>query len=658
MPLHTRTANSWRSACIAIALFTILLTLPSFAQITPLGDSYTNGASPTKNYGSATTLGVDGASQITYIQFNLASIPSGASITQATLKLYVNSVTAAGSFNVDYVNSAWSEGTIDWNNAPSLGTTIASSVPVVTADKNQYLLINVTSALQAWLNGSETNNGIALVANGSTNLTFDSKENTTTSHPAEIDVVFTSGDGTITGVETPSGSGLQGGGTSGSLNLSLLTSCSSGQILEWSGSAWACTTVKGTGTVTSVGSGLGLTGGPITTSGTLSIDTTKLPLLASGNIFTNNNTFNVNSGAPILALNNTGTGDGIDLAAPGGTGVNVVGSQYGIQATGTIEGGVFTGTGTYGAGVVGLAPQASGFGLGVVGETYSSGPLAYGVEGVANASSGTPVGVYGYGYNPFSIGVWGQNGDESGTGGSFTGRVASGVWGDGGTDRNVGVIGTTDDSTAGYFINNSPDGYDTLLAEAESNQSDPFVAIDDATGAICYIDPNGNLNCSGSKNAVVPVDGGTRTVAMSAIESPKNWFEDFGSAQLTNGAAVVALDPEFTQTVNTSEEYQVFLTPYGDCKGLYVSNRTANSFEVHELGGGSASLSFGYRITALRRSYENVRFADHTHDLDSLKRMRERMHANHAQPRPHHPATKALPVRELEAAPLALHPTK
>jgi hypothetical protein len=119
--------------------------------------------------------------------------------------------------------------------------------------------------------------------------------------------------------------------------------------------------------------------------------------------------------------------------------------------------------------------------------------------------------------------------------------------------------------------------------------------------------------------------GGTRWVAMSAIESPVNWFEHAGSARLANGAAIVELDPTFIQTVNTGQECQVFLTPYGDCKGLYVSNRTASSFEVYELGGGTASLSFGYRIMAVRKNYETVRLADRTRKMDSLKRARERM---------------------------------
>jgi len=81
---------AWLS--IATLFFIVAFLTTASAQLTPSQDAYTNSASPTTNYGSKTLLDVDGASQIAYIQFNLASIPPGASITQATLKLYVNSV--------------------------------------------------------------------------------------------------------------------------------------------------------------------------------------------------------------------------------------------------------------------------------------------------------------------------------------------------------------------------------------------------------------------------------------------------------------------------------------------------------------------------------------------------------------------------------------
>ena len=50
------------------------------------------------------------------------------------------------------------------------------------------------------------------------------------------------GTGTITGVTTASGSGLTGGGTSGTLALGLTNSCGTNQILKWNGTMWACST--------------------------------------------------------------------------------------------------------------------------------------------------------------------------------------------------------------------------------------------------------------------------------------------------------------------------------------------------------------------------------------------------------------------------------
>jgi len=269
----------------------------------------------------------------------------------------------------------------------------------------------------------------------------------------------------------------------------------------------------------------------------------------------------------------------------------------------------------------------NGSGIGVQGFTNSTASNAYGVFGYALPSSGTPIGVYGLVDSAASPAVFGQNQSESSTGSSLASDFAiggSGVWGDGGTTTgNVGVIGTVDDGLAAVFANNSPTGYYTVLINSE-NGGFPFVAASGVGGPYCNIDNAGDINCTGAKNAVVPIDAGKRTVALAAIESPKNWFEDFGSAELVNGVAVITLDPDFIQTVNTEMDYKVFPVPNGDCKGLYVTHKTATSFEVRELGGGTSNVSFDYRITALRRKYENVRFADHTHDLDSLKRMQER----------------------------------
>ena len=63
----------------------------------------------------------------------------------------------------------------------------------------------------------------------------------------------------------------------------------------------------------------------------------------------------------------------------------------------------------------------------------------------------------------------------------------------------------------------------------------------------------------------------------------------------------------------------MFLTPNGDCKGLYVHQKTATSFEVRELGGGNSSVRFDYRVTALRKNYEKVRFADHSREFPASR---------------------------------------
>src|SRR5580700_12184684 len=298
---------------LLVLLLSVFSWTVAYAQITPSADAYTDTATPTKNYGAVTLLSVDGATDTTYIRFDLASIPSGASVSQATLKLYAYAVPTAGSFNVDYVNGTWTESTIASSLAPALGTTIAASIPLVTADKNQFILIDVTEALQAWLSGTP-NDGIALVGNSPFNATFESKENTTTSHAPELDIVFAGG-GTLTGVTTASGSGLTGGGTSGTLNLGLLTTCTSGQVLKWNGSAWACATASGTGTITGVTAGTDLTGGGTSGNVTLSLNTAATNALyaqlGATNTFATNQTVDgtitANTGNAFGVIGNTST---------------------------------------------------------------------------------------------------------------------------------------------------------------------------------------------------------------------------------------------------------------------------------------------------------------------------------------------------------------
>jgi hypothetical protein len=68
---------------------------------------------------------------------------------------------------------------------------------------------------------------------------------------------------------------------------------------------------------------------------------------------------------------------------------------------------------------------------------------------------------------------------------------------------------------------------------------------------------------------------------------------------------VVKLDPDFAKVI--TRDYRVFLTPEGDCRGLYVHQKSAARFEVRELMGGESAIAFCYRIVGRRRDISRHR---------------------------------------------------
>ena len=138
-----------------------------------------------------------------------------------------------------------------------------------------------------------------------------------------------------------------------------------------------------------------------------------------------------------------------------------------------------------------------------------------------------------------------------------------------------------------------------------------------------------NLMVSGSKNAVVPV-ADNKVALLYAVESPENWFEDFGSGQLRHGVAEIEIDPQYGKTVNTGVAYHVFLTPNANCRGLYVARKTASRFVIRELGHGHSNAAFDYRIVAKRDGFEKVRMEQLQAQPATVQAMREEMRA----PRP------------------------
>jgi|HubBroStandDraft_6_1064221.scaffolds.fasta_scaffold00047_8 hypothetical protein len=350
-------------------------------------------------------------------------------------------------------------------------------------------------------------------------------------------------------------------------------------------------TVDGTMTATSFsGNGSGLTNVTATNSSELGgLNSTAFAQLTANNTFSGTETMSGSNSSGVLQVTNTATSG----AAPA-----VVGTTDSTSA----------------AGVKGIASATTGTSNGVVG----------------SGSSPTGIGVKGEGPN---VGVNGQSSGESVTGANF-GAIA-GVWGDTGAASESGfsgVTGTADDNFAGVFLNNAPldvfEAFPAVLAENDSNVSGSFVfeTYNQTTGYACVIDIGANLSCDGMVSGEAKVDGGARRVSLYAMQSPENWFEDFGSGTLANGAATVTLDPTFAQTVNTASEYHVFLTPKGDSEGLYVSNETPQGFEVHEQRGGHSNVAFDYRIVAKRAGYEKLRLADVTEQYKKIQKQQQLRH--------------------------------
>ncbi len=239
--------------------------------------------------------------------------------------------------------------------------------------------------------------------------------------------------------------------------------------------------------------------------------------------------------------------------------------------------------------------------------------------------------------NPFihDVGIYGGTEGFSNSG---NGICCTGLWGDVGSsapDWYTAVVGTADAKIAGFFANVAPGLGEPTIYAGNVALTDGSL-IFDAQGPFsgnCTIDINGNLACTGAITGGVPA-GNSRWVTMYGEQSTENWFEDAGSGQLANGATKIVLDATFAQTVNTGTEYHVFLTPKGDCEGLYVSNETPGGFEVHELRGGHSNVAFDYRIMAKRSGFEKVRLADSTERYRQLNAMRDSRRAKMLQHRP------------------------
>ncbi len=177
-----------RRVAISASIFVGAIRSALATDATLVGDTHVSSTRPTVNYGTLSNVSV--ASGTTgLLQFDLSTLPANTSASQvskATLRLYVNRVFTPGSVNVLQLASAWNEATVNYMTLPALGANVGS---LQVSSAGQYVVLDVTAAVQGWITSPDTNHGFALSSSAASVL-FDSKENDETGHPASLDVTL------------------------------------------------------------------------------------------------------------------------------------------------------------------------------------------------------------------------------------------------------------------------------------------------------------------------------------------------------------------------------------------------------------------------------------------------------------------------------------
>jgi hypothetical protein len=133
------------AACVAVAGLALLAqgaADAATATLTPVADAHVRADQPGTNFGKSVGIRVDGDPVANgYLRFSV-SVPTGESVTRATLRVYTTQSSGSG-FTVHRVDdNSWGETTITYNNAPAIGAQVAASG---SYGGNAYVAVDVTA---------------------------------------------------------------------------------------------------------------------------------------------------------------------------------------------------------------------------------------------------------------------------------------------------------------------------------------------------------------------------------------------------------------------------------------------------------------------------------------------------------------------------------
>jgi hypothetical protein len=272
------------------------------------------------------------------------------------------------------------------------------------------------------------------------------------------------------------------------------------------------------------------------------------------------------------------------------SGTGVLGFVTGTS--GQTYGGFFESTGNNGAGVLGHVSATSGLNYG--GHFSSASTSGYGVHGTATATGDVT-----------TYGGYFRSGSTSGRGVYGYASATTGL--------NIGVYGTTNSPGGRGVHASAPTGGQALYCEGSFRMT---------TGTF-WATPT-TTTWATNKPATVKLNDGTM-VKLFSEEAAELYFTDYGEGTLSNGRTHIELDPLFLQTVtiDAAHPMKVFVQLEGDCKGVFVTNKSTTGFDVAELQGGTSNASFSYRVVCKRKYYEDERLATEEEDIMYNTRMLE-----------------------------------
>jgi hypothetical protein len=345
----------------------------------------------------------------------------------------------------------------------------------------------------------------------------------------------------------------------------------------------------GKGTITGVVPGSGLSGGGTTGTVTLNLDTTKVPQLQSVNTFTGTERFNGNVGVggapsasgfqPLTVTGTTNFGTWLALAnsSAGGHTWNIISA-----GSGNAEG----------AGNLGITDLTGKSTIWLEGNTNVSGALLVDAQVGPNTPNAA---IFAQG-----PGGTGSGAGSMGTANPNNGLAGDGLVGWGGGGTNGGAAGVTglggsailSDGPGAVFqggSGSSEGGGDGLEVFAGSGLAGFFVGSIDVTGSIS--------TSGGSFKIDHPLDPANKYLYHSFVESP-DMMNIYNGNVVTdgNGDAIVPL-PEWFETLNRDFRYQ--LTVIGQFAQAIVTGEVAN--HQFSLRTDKPGVKVSWQVTGIRQ---------------------------------------------------------